>query len=77
MVDFFLAAIAELQNWDDSGDRQALKRVPIFYDLIACFFLDILESEFSLQSFLHRIPALVEQCLSTGGQAVLFPSYIY
>ena len=51
MVDLFLAAIAELQDWDDSRDGQALKRVPIFYNLIACFYLDVLVNLFSLQSF--------------------------
>lgn len=51
MVYLFLAAIAELQDWYDSGDGQALKRVPIFYNLIACFFLDILVNLSSLQSF--------------------------
>ena len=77
VVDFFLAAIAELQDRDDSGDRQALKWVPIIYDLIACFFLDILVKYFSLQSFWHQLPALVEQCLSKVGYAVHSPSYIY
>lgn len=76
-VNFFLAAIAELQDRDDSGDRQALKRVPIIYYLIACFFLDILVNEFSLQSFWDQLPTLVEQhCLSKEGYAVHSPSYI-
>jgi hypothetical protein len=72
MVDLFLAAVAELQDWNDSGDGQGMKRVPIIYNLIACFFLDVLVNDFSLQSLRCRLPTLVQ--LSKGGEAVLSPS---
>ena len=72
MVDLFLAAIAELQDWDDSGDGQVLKRVPIFYNLIACFFLDVLVNHFSLQSLRCQPPTLIQ--FSKEGYAVLSPS---
>lgn len=74
MVDLFLAAITELQYWYDSGDGQGMKRVAIFYNLFACFFLDVLVNLSSLQSFCCRLPTLVQ--LSKGGEAVLSPSYI-
>ena len=61
MVDLFLAAIAVLQDRDDRGDRKVLKWVPIFYNLITIFNLDIRVRAFSLQSFLCQLPTLMEK----------------
>ena len=61
MIDLFLAAIAVLQDRDDRGDRQVLKWVPIFYNLITIFNLEIRVRAFSLQSFLCQLPTLMEK----------------